>query len=192
MIRLSSAFLLMTFSATAFSQQVMPPQSKSEMAKFLSTDNLIFVTDGKDFGSFDISDSYLTGSGEKMQVTAVVIWDYKQPNEKFKALRFRAINFYQGFTVDLYIDYDELGDLQKFWPIFDQESENFKPSKGYWRRVEFKSRGGVGFCLDAYDNKRDLNISIFDRSVYLLTKDRDRIKNMISDAKSWLDDYGKS
>jgi hypothetical protein len=171
----------------------MPPESKSNTAKFLSTPGAVFVTDANSLGNFKVNNLSLFGDSPKgdvsMSVTAVVIWDYTSPEKKLKAMRFRATGFYEGFVLDVFIDSDEVADLQKFFGIFDQEAAQFKPSKDYWRRVSFKSRGGLTFALEAYDDKRDLRVGVFDRSIYMLSKDRERMKTILASGVKWLEDY---
>lgn len=180
-------------SATTFAQLVTPPESKSNTAKFLSTPRTVFVTDAKNLGNFKVNNLSLFGNDPSrdvsMSVTAVVVWDYTSPEKKLKAIRFRATGFYEGFVLDVFIDSDELADLQKFFGIFDQEAAQFKPSKDYWRRVAFESRGGLTFALEAYDDKRDLRVGVFDRSIYMLSKDREKMKAMLATGAKWLEDY---
>lgn len=180
-------------SATTFAQLVTPPESKSNTAKFLSTPRTVFVTDAKNLGSFKVNNVSMFGIDLKDQasisVTAVVVWDYTSPEKKLKAIRFRAFQFYEGFVVDIFVDSDELVDLQKFFGIFDQEAAQFKPSKDYWRRVAFESRGGLTFALEAYDDKRDLRVGVFDRSIYMLSKDREKMKTMLATGAKWLEEY---
>jgi hypothetical protein len=183
----------MLVSATAFAQIVTPPQSNSNTAKFLSTPGAVFVTDAKNLGNFKVNNLSLFGNDPgrdvSMSVTAVVVWDYVSPDRKLKAIRFRATGFYEGFVLDVFIDNDELADLQKYFGIFDQEAAQFKPSKDYWRRVAFESRGGLTFALEAYDDKRDLRVGVFDRSIYMLSKDREKMKNILTAGAKWLDEY---
>jgi hypothetical protein len=183
----------MLVSATTLAQLVTPPESKSNTAKFLSTPGTVFVTDAKNLGNFKVNNLSLFGNDPSrdvsMSVTAVVVWDYTSPEKKLKAIRFRATGFYEGFVLDVFIDNDELADLQKFFGILDQEAAQFKPSKDYWRRVAFESRGGLTFALEAYDDKRDLRVGVFDRSIYMLSKDREKMKAMLTAGAKWLEEY---
>lgn len=184
---------LLLFASTTFAQVVTPPESKSNTAKFLATPGSVFVTDAKNLGNFKVNNLSLFGNDPSrevsMSVTAVVVWDYTSPEKKLKAIRFRATGYYEGFVLDVFIDSDELADLQKFFGVFDQEAAQFKPSKDYLRRVAFESRGGLTFALEAYDDKRDLRVGVFDRSIYMLSKDRDKMKTMLASGARWLEEY---
>lgn len=147
--------------------------------------------DARDLGTFKVDESWMGTDALTIKVTAIVTWDYTKPQEKVRAMRFRTNGFYGNFDLDLFIDDDELDGLLKFFQVFDEEAKKFKPEKNTWRRVEFTSRGGLGMALEAYDDKRDLRVEVLNRSAYMLTKDREKMKTILTEGQAWLKAYNR-
>jgi hypothetical protein len=182
-------------SATIFAQQATPPESKSNIAKFLATPGTVFVTESKFLGTLNIKGS-MYGSDVRIDVNAVVIWDYTSPEKKLKAIKFGTLGFYEGW-VDVFIDDFELTNLQKYFGILDQEAAQNKPSGSdsqIGRQVNYKSRSGLYFecTVKSYISDGHVRVGIFDSSTVIMTKrdkELEKMKTLLTTGAKWLEDY---
>ena len=187
-------------SATIFAQQATPPESKSNIEKFLATPGTVFVTESKFLGTLNFKD----GSDVTINVNAVVIWDYTSPEKKLKAIKFGT--FGPKGRADVFIDDFELTNLQKYFSILDQEAAQNKldqeaaqnkPSGSdsqIGREVNYKLRSGLYFeCnVKSYISDFNVRVGIFDSYMATMTKknkDLEKLKTLLTTGAKWLEDY---